>query len=284
MSTGLVLAPVLADTPAATARAPVIVAAGDIACGGDPCRAQRQTAALIRKMNPRAVLTLGDNQYPDGAYSDFLSSYRPTWGRFRGKTYPSPGNHEYYTQGARGYYRYFGRRAHQNTGGTYFFNIGAWRVVSINTGDGRPGSSVLDRVRRNLAADRHRCELAYFHHPTFSSGSEHGSDERMRDLWGMLQRAGVDVVLNGHEHNYERFAQLDAAGRPNGRSGMREFVVGTGGGGRLYRLGSGIRGSQRRIDDRYGVLRMRLRARAYAWKFVSVGGSTLDRGRTKCHG
>lgn len=264
------------------ARAPVIVAAGDIGCAGDPCQAQRQTAALVRRMNPRAVLTLGDHQYPDGGYSDFLSSYHRTWGRFRGKTHPTPGNHDYYTQGAGGYYRYFGRRAHQNSGGTYTFNIGAWHVVSVNTGDGRPESSVVDRVRRNLAADRHRCDLAYFHHATFSSGNEHGSDERMRDLWAMLQRAGVDVVLNGHEHNYERFAQLDAAGRP-ARHGTRQFVVGTGGIDDLYQLGNGIRGSQRRIDDRHGVLRMRLRARSYAWKFVSTAGSTLDRGRTKCH-
>lgn len=285
VATAVVIASVLAGTaPIAMARAPVIVAAGDIGCGGDPCQPQRQTAALIRRMNPRAVLTLGDAQYPDGAYSDFLSSYRPTWGRFIKRTHPSPGNHEYYTQGASGYYRYFGRRAHQNSGGTYTFNIGAWHVVSINTGDGRPESSLIDRVRRNLARDRHRCELAYWHQPAFSSGTEHGSDERMRDLWRMLSNAGVDVVLNGHEHNYERFAPLDARGRPNARSGMREFVVGTGGGSELYRLGSGIRGSQRRIDGRYGVLRMRLRARSYAWKFVSVAGSTLDRGRTKCHG
>ena len=144
-------------------------------------------------------------------------------------------------------------------------------------------SALLDRVRRNLAAAPRGCELAYWHHPAFWSGTEHGSDDRMRDLWRLLYRAGVDVVLNGHEHNYERFAQLDAAGRPDARSGMRAFVVGTAGGTRLYRVGPGIRGSQRRIDDRHGVLRMRLRARAYAWKFVSTAGSTLDRGRTSCH-
>lgn len=133
-----------------------------------------------------------------------------------------------------------------------------------------------------MARDPRRCDLAYWHHPAFSSGTEHGSDERIRELWRVLYRAGVDVVLNAHEHNYERFAQLDGVGRPSA-SGMRAFIVGTGGGGRLYRLGSGIRGSQKRIDNRYGVLRMRLRERAYAWKFVSVAGSTLDRGRTKCH-
>lgn len=266
----------------AAARAPVIVAAGDIACAHSPCQPQRQTARLIGRIGPRAVLVLGDAQYPAGGYEDYLSSYHPTWGRFRGKTHPTPGNHDYYTDGASGYFRYFGSRAHRKSGGTYAFNIGAWHVVSINTGRGQPEQSVLDRVRRNLARDRHRCELAFWHHPAFSSGSEHGSDARMQDLWTILHRAGVDVALNGHEHSYERFAQLDAAGRPNAGSGMRAFVVGTGG-ARLYELGAGIRGSQRRIDDRHGVLRLRLRARSYVWKFMSVGGSVLDRGRTKCH-
>lgn len=268
--------------PVATARAPVIVAAGDIACADSPCEPQRRTAGLIRRIDPKAVLVLGDAQYPDGGYGDYLSSYHATWGRFRGRTHPTPGNHDYYTEGASGYFRYFGKRAHHKSGGTYSFNIGAWRVVSINTGRGHPESDLIERVRRNLARDRHRCDLAFFHHPAFSSGSEHGSDDRMRDLWAMLQHAGVDVVLNGHEHSYERFAQLDAEGRPNAGSGMREFVVGTGG-ARLYELGAGIRGSQSRIDDRHGLLRMRLRARSYVWKFVSVAGSTLDRGRTQCH-
>jgi len=284
-ATALVVAGLLAGfTPAATARAPIIVAAGDIGCAGDPCQAQRQTAALIRKIAPRAVITLGDHQYPDGAYTDFLDSYHKTWGRFRRKTNPTPGNHDYSTQNGSGYYRYFGRRAHQNSGGTYTYNVGAWHMLSINSADGRPSSRVEDKVRRNLARDRHRCELAYWHHATFSSGSEHGSDDRMRDVWRLLYNAGVDVVLAGHEHNYERFAQLDASGRPTVRNGIRAFTVGTGGIDDLYNLGSGISGSQSRIDDRHGVLRMRLRARAYAWKFISVGGTVLDRGRTRCHG
>lgn len=234
-------------------------------------------------MHPRAVLTLGDHQYPDGAYSDFLSSYHPTWGRLRGRTFPSPGNHDYYTQGAGGYFRYFGRRAHQNAGGTYSFNIGAWHLLSINSAAGRPSSELVARVRNNLAADRHRCEIAYWHHARFSSGNEHGSDERMQDVWRVLFHAGVDVVLTGHEHNYERFAQLNATGHPAPGRGIRNFVVGTGGIPDLYNIGSAITGSQKRIDNRHGVLRMRLRARAYLWKFVAVGGAVLDRGRTRCH-
>lgn len=259
------------------------MAAGDIACGGDPCQSQRGTARLIRRLDPRAVLTLGDNQYPDGAYSDFLSSYHPTWGRFRGRTFPTPGNHDYYTNGAAGYFRYFGRRAHQNAGGTYSFNLGAWHLLSINSAVGRPSSELVSRVRRNLARDGHRCEIAYWHHARFSSGNDHGSDERMQDVWRVLYHAGVDVVLSGHEHNYERFALLNATGHPDARSGIRSFVVGTGGTPDLYNIGSAITGSQKRIDNRHGVLRMRLRARAYLWKFIAVGGAVLDRGRTRCH-
>ena len=266
----------------AVAAAPVIVAAGDIACGGHPCRNQRRTAALIAAIHPRAVLTLGDNQYPDGALAEFRSSYHPTWGEFRGKTFPSPGNHEYHTSGARGYFEYFGARAHRGSGGWYAFDLGAWQLISVNTGHGPPSDNRLRWVIRVLARDGHRCELAYWHHPRFSSGREHGSDPRMGELWRVLFRAGVDVVLNGHEHNYERFAMLDPSGRRSWR-GIREFVVGTGG-VRTYPIGSGIRGSQRRIDDHNGVLRMSLHRSAYEWRFIAVGRTTLDKGRQRCHG
>ena len=111
------------------------VAAGDIACP-DPCRAQRRTARLIRVLDPRAVLTLGDNQYEDGRFADFMDSYRPTWGRFKRRTHPTPGNHDYHVAGARGYFSYFGRRAHRRSGGMYSVSIGNWHVVSINTGNG----------------------------------------------------------------------------------------------------------------------------------------------------
>lgn len=265
----------------AWARAPVIVAAGDIACGDQPCESQRRTTALIGWLRPRAVLTLGDNQYPDGALSDYRSSYHPTWGRFRGKTLPTPGNHEYHTSGARGYFDYFGSRARRGSGGWYSFDLGRWHLLSINTGGGAPSEHRLRWVRRNLARDGSRCELAYWHHPRFSSGRDHGSDSRMRELWEVLYRAGVDVVLNGHEHNYERFALLDPSGHP-ARRGIREFVVGTGG-AKLYSLGNPIRGSQRRIDDRYGVLSMSLRRSSYEWRFVAVGRTTLDKGRQRCH-
>jgi hypothetical protein len=284
-STSLVLAMVVLSIvtwsiPASAA--PVIVAAGDIACPNQPCDSHRATARLIRRIGPRVLLPLGDNQYNDGALRDYLASYDPTWGRFKRRTRPTPGNHDYNTAGADGYFDYFGRRAHRGSGGFYSFNVGRWHLVSINSGSGKPTDRQLRWVRRNLANDGHRCELAYWHHPRWSSGSEHGSDERMDGLWRVLYRAGVDVVLNGHEHNYERFALLSPTGSSAPRSGIREFVVGTGGRSH-YNLGSGIRGSQKRIDDRFGVLRMVLRSRSYVWRFVAVGGAVLDRGRQRCH-
>lgn len=263
------------------AAGPVIVAAGDIACP-DPCRAQRRTARLIRVLDPRAVLTLGDNQYEDGRFTDFMDSYRPTWGRFKRRTYPTPGNHDYHVPGARGYFSYFGRRAHRRSGGMYSVNIGNWHVVSINTGN-RLSDRKLRWVGRNLSNDRHRCELAFWHHPRWSSGSVHGSNPRMGRLWRVLFRHGVDVALNGHDHLYERFALMNPRGGLAPSAGIRQFTVGTGG-RRLYAAGPPIRGSQRVIDDRFGVVRMKLHPRGYSWRFVAVGGRVLDRGSHACHG
>ena len=164
----------------------------------------------------------------------------------------------------------------------YSFTIGRWHLVSINSGRGTISDRQLRRVRHNLRTDRHRCELAYWHHPRWSSGTQHGSNGSMGPLWKVLYRHGVDVVLNGHEHNYERFALMNPAGRPAPHAGIREFVVGTGGRG-LYDLGIPIGGSQTRIDNRFGVLRMVLHPRSYQWQFMGVGGAVLDRGRHACH-
>ena len=268
--------------PSSAMADPVIVAAGDIACPNRPCDSHRQTARLIGRIGPRAVLALGDNQYDDGALVDYKASYDPTWGRFKGRTHPTPGNHEYHTLGADGYFDYFGARAHRGSGGVYSFTIGRWHLVSIDSGRGTISDRQLWRVRRNLRTDRHRCELAYWHHPRWSSGTQHGSNGSMGPLWKVLYRHGVDVVLNGHEHNYERFALMNPAGRPAPHAGIREFVVGTGGRG-LYDLGIPIGGSQTRIDNRFGVLRMVLHPRSYQWQFIGVRGAVLDRGRHACH-
>jgi acid phosphatase type 7 len=260
---------------------PVVVAAGDIACRGEPCRSQRMTARLIGRIDPRAVLTLGDDQYDVGALSHFRSSYDPTWGNFFTRTFPSPGNHEYGTPDARGYFSYFGRRAHPRTRGTYAFDLGRWHLVSINSRWGSITEQHLRWIRKDLRRDRHRCELAYWHHPRWSSGSVHGGNRAIAPLWNVLFRAGVDIVLNGHEHNYERFAPMTPSGKLAHRQGIRQFVVGTGGVG-LYPIARASHGSRRRIDDRFGVLRLTLHERTATWAFMGVRGTALDRGTDHC--
>ena len=266
----------------AAAGAPTIAAAGDIACPGEPCDSNRRTARLIRRLEPTAVLTLGDNQYEDGALDEFLASYDLTWGRFIGRTHPSPVNHEYHTAGADGYFDYFGRRAHRKAGGYYSFDVGDWHILALNSGTGDVSDQQLDWVRSDLASDDHVCELAYWHHPRWSSGKAHGSNATFDPLWGELYDAGVDVVLNGHEHNYERFAPLDRSGEVDRELGIREFVVGTGGMSH-YGFGDPITGSKKRIDDRFGVLEMTLRSARYDWRFLATGGDELDSGSKRCH-
>lgn len=257
----------------------LIAAAGDIALDGEPSDANIQTAGLIVRNAPDAVLDLGDNQYEDGTLAEYRASYDLSWGEFKDKTYPVPGNHEYHTDGAQGYFDYFGDVA-APAGGYYSFDLGKWHLVAVNSGDG-VSKEQLGWIRRDLRADHHLCELAYWHHPRWSSGSVHGSDTGMAPVWNLMVRQGVDVVLNGHDHVYERFAKLDAGGRPDPR-GAREFIAGTGGKS-LYGFDEALTGSQVRIAE-YGVLTMLLRKRSYRWQFLGAAdGMTLDKGSTACH-
>jgi len=249
----------------------VITAAGDIATSGT---GDSKTAALIRTLNPGRVLTLGDNAYPDGTLQQFNRYYDPTWGRFKWKTSPSPGNHDYHTSGATGYFTYFGSRA---PAPNYTYVVGNWRMVSLNSATNR--ASALTFLRKRLNADSHLCELVYFHHPRWSSGA-HGSNPNLDAIWDEAVAQGVDVVLSGHDHSYERFAPLNSSGNPVS-VGTRQFVVGTGGAS-LYNFRSALSGSQRRIKM-WGVLRMELRADSYGWSFRNVSNEGLDWGSTECH-
>ena len=210
----------------------VLLAAGDIAsCASDGDEA---TAALIRA-RPRAVVaTLGDNVYDAGRPNEFERCYAPTWGAAKNRTRPTPGNHDYDTPGAAGYFTYFGRRAGDPARGWYSYRLGGWHVVVLNSncdqvGGCHRGSEQERWLRRTLAANRVRCTLAYWHHPRFSSGAKHGGSPATADFWTALYEAGADIVLSGHDHVYERFTPQtpDATAAP-GR-GIREFVVGTGG-------------------------------------------------------
>lgn len=277
---------------------PVIAAAGDIACdpgshdynqgAGTPnaCR-MAETADLIAARRPSAVLALGDNQYEDGALAKYRISYEASWGRFKSITRPSPGNHDYGTRGAAGYFAYFGAAAGDPSKGYYSFDLGAWHLVAINSNCGPiggcgPGSPQERWLREDLAANaRKTCMLAYWHHPRFSSGP-HGSDATMDAIFRALYEAGADVVLSGHDHDYERFMPLDADGQPDPRRGVRPFVVGTGGRSHYPFIRFHL-GSEARNADTFGVLMLTLRAASYEWEFVPERGRTFtDRGSASC--
>jgi len=260
-----------------TTESPVVVAAGDIACPGSPCVAQVSTGDVVRSLGPDAVLTLGDNQYETGALADFQASYATTWGSFVWQTNPSPGNHDYLTSNAAGYYSYFGSRAH-GPQGYYAYDIGQWHVLSLNSELWHDQQRRW--MRKDLAADDHACELAYWHRPRWSSSAIHGSDPAFDDWWRVLYRAGADVVLTAHSHNYERFGLQDPLGNYT-PAGVREFVVGTGGRS-LYSFGTPLPRSQMRLVA-YGVLELTLEPTRYEWRFVTTTGAVADAGSFPCH-
>jgi acid phosphatase type 7 len=234
------------------------------------------------------VLTLGDTAYDDGSPDQFARCYMPSWGRFRNRTYPAPGNHDYQTADARGYYDFFGPRAGQPGKGWYSLNLGRWHLIALNSncdavGGCQPGSEQERWLRADLAAHPARCTLAFWHHPRFSSGTTHGSDPAVSGLWMALYQAGADIVLVGHEHNYERFAPLDPLGGLDPARGVREFVVGTGGKSH-YPFGSPLPGSEARDNDSFGLLQLQLRPTGYTWRFLPAqGGSIQDSGTGSCH-
>lgn len=276
--------------------APVIAAAGDISCdpesgtynGGqgtaNACR-MRATSDLIVGTNVSAVLTLGDNQYEDGALAKFQESYDASWGRLKEITYPSPGNHEYETPDAAGYFAYFGDAAGDPDEGYYSFSHGGWHFVSLNSECGAVGGcsqgSPQERwLRSDLTRSRASCALAYWHHPRFSSG-DHGNHTGVGAFWDALHAADGDIVLGGHDHNYERFAPQDASGAADPR-GIREWVVGTGGKDQRA-FGSVQANSTVRENSAFGVLLLALHPSSYAWLFDAVGRGFSDLGSGRCH-
>jgi hypothetical protein len=262
----------------------VLVAAGDIAaCSSSGDEA---TARLLDRI-PGTVAVLGDSAYPDGSTSDFRRCYEPSWGRHRARTRPAPGNHEYLTAGAAGYFDYFGPAAGDRRRGYYSYELGSWHIVVLNSncwvvGCAR-GSAQERWLRADLRANRRACTLAYWHHPLFTSSDVHGPWIAVRPLFRVLYTEGAEVVLAGHNHQYERFAPQDPTGRRDGARGIRTFVVGTGGGSH-YGFGPPAPGSEARSSDTHGVLQLTLGEGRYAWRFVPVAGRTYtDRGTGTCH-
>ncbi len=287
---------------------PVIVAAGDIGCdpassgfnGGlgsaSSCR-QRATSDVVVNANPAAVLTLGDNVYECGSTTAFAQSFDPSWGRMKPVIHPALGNHEYTSSGtgctstASGYFNYFGATAGDPTKGYYSYDIGSWHLIAMNAncakvggcGAGQPEEQWL---RADLAAHANQCVLAYWHQPHFTSGP-HGNDDGGHNptgaFWQALYDYHADVVLNGHDHDYERFAPQTPGGAPDTQFGIREFVVGTG--GKSQTSFSTVQpNSEIRSSGTFGVLQLTLHPTSYDWRFVPEAGKSFgDAGSTACH-
>ncbi|HEX6270924.1 MAG TPA: metallophosphoesterase [Anaerolineales bacterium] len=267
-------------TPTQPTDDPVLVGAGDIA----HCSSQgdEATADLLDNI-PGTVFTTGDNVYRSGTVAEFANCYDPSWGRHKERTYPSPGNHDYGTGDGAGYYDYFGSAAGDPTKGYYSYNLGTWHIIVLNSNIPVDAGSPQEQwLREELAAHPVACTLAYWHHPRFSSGTQHGSNRSMRPLWQALYDFGADVVLAGHEHNYERFALQDPQGAADPTHGIRQFVIGSGGRSH-YSFGSPISNSEVRNDDTYGVLRLTLHPGSYSWEFIPEAGKTFtDSGSAAC--
>ncbi len=264
-----------------TAVTSVLVGAGDIAeCGTSGDEA---TANLLDNI-AGTVFTAGDNAYNDGSAANYSQCYGPSWGRHRARTRPSPGNHDYRTADASGYFDYYGANAGPAGLGYYSYNLGNWHIISLNSNiDMSAGSTQEQWLRADLVASNKPCTLAYWHHPRFSSGSHHGSSTTPQPLWQALYDARAEIVISGHEHNYERFAPQTPTGSADGSRGIREFVVGTGGTD-FYPSGTAIANSQVRNTGTWGVLKLTLSANAYSWQFIPVAGKTFtDSGSDSCH-
>jgi hypothetical protein len=259
---------------------PVITAAGDICNSTLNCAL---TAALVEQINPARALTLGDNAYNDGSLTQYNSYYNPNWGRFKSKTSPAPGNHEYHVSGAADYFTYFGSTL--APGPYYSYDVGSWHLISLASSSGlspSAGGAEETWLKQDLAAHQNKCILAYWHEPRWSSGTTHGSSSSWSAVWNDLYAAHADVVLNGHEHNYERFAKQNTSGAAD-PNGIREFVVGTGGASHGYPFGTPLANSEVRNNTTWGVLKLTLHATGYDWEFVPVAGSTFtDSGSDSC--
>ncbi len=268
------------STPTMSAPDPVVLAAGDI--GVCDTRQDEATAKILLN-TPGTVLTLGDDAYPSGSPANFANCYAPSWGQVKGRTYPSPGNHEYGTKGAAGYFGYFGAAAGPVGKGYYSFDLGNWHLIALNSEIAvNAGSPQEQWLRADLAAHPNTCTLAYWHQPRFSSGP-HGSNNKYQALWQELYAAGADIVLNGHDHDYERFAPQTPDGKLDAAHGIREFVVGTGGAS-LYPSVLVAGNSEVRNNKTWGVLKLTLHANSYDWKFLSTDGKdSVDAGSNACH-
>jgi hypothetical protein len=274
----------VAGTPPPPPVGEVLLAVGDVA----QCRSSNDeaTAAVVSGLAGTVAL-LGDVVYENGSTAEFRNCFHPSWGELRERTRPVAGNHEYRTSGAASYYAYFGAAAGEPGKGYYSYDLGDWHIIALNSNCSivscAAGSPQETWLRADLAATTKSCVLAYWHHPRFSSGSDHGNSSSVAPFWNALHAAGAEIVLNGHEHLYERFAPQTPQGAADPANGIRQFTVGTGGRG-LDPWGRIKRNSEVRNNVAHGVLRLTLGAGTYAWEFKPVAGRTFsDTGTGSCH-
>jgi hypothetical protein len=260
----------------------VLVGAGDIAsCNADKSQA---TALLLDKI-PGTVFTVGDNAYPKGTTRQFSECYGPSWGRHRERTRPAPGNHDYESQQAAPYFKYFGANAGPVGRGYYSYDLGSWHILSLNSNTNAAlwGTAQEEWLRADLKASPATCVLAYWHHPRFNSGKTYGNLPQMSALYKILFEHSVSVLISAHDHIYERFAPQDPNGKADAR-GVRQFITGTGG-GPLYEIGALQPNSEVRNNATHGVIKFTLHSTSYDWEFIPIAGQTFrDRGSAKCHG
>ncbi len=283
--------PTTASLPPATATVapsvegdPVLVGAGDIAsCSLDGDEA---TAGLLDGIGG-TVFTAGDNAYDSGTAREFADCYAPSWGRHKDRTRPAAGNHDHVTQGAAGYRAYFGDAATNADGKTWYsYELGTWHIIVLDSNCGAVGGcdSASDQGRwlaADLAASSASCTLAIWHHPRFSSG-EHGDDEAVGPFWTALYEGGADVIVNGHDHDYERFAPQNPDGVEDPERGIRQFVVGTGG-AEIRRFVRVAPNSKLRVAWTHGVIKLTLHSRSYDWVWLPTSGNVSDLGNARCH-
>ena len=284
-----------------SATAPVILAAGDI---GDCTRLSDDSTAMLLDTLQGIVVPLGDNVYENGTPDEYANCYAPTWGRQKARTKPVPGNHDYncgYVAGlpgctspAAGYFGYFGAAAGDPATGYYSYTLGSWLVIVINTGTDKPvnyaaGSPQEQWLRSVLASSSQQCVLAMWHHPRFSTVKDRVPVTTWTEpIWNALYEYGADLVLNGHDHAYQRFAPMRPDGTRDDAHGIRQIAVGTGGGETLYSWADSLPPRQNlevRDNRTHGVLQLTLRSGGYDWKFVPASGATFtDSGSGSCHG
>ncbi|HET7698074.1 MAG TPA: metallophosphoesterase [Vicinamibacterales bacterium] len=254
-----------------------LLAAGDI---GECGYGALDTGRLIDGLSG-TLLALGDLAYMHGSAANFRDCYDPAWGRHMDRTRPVPGNHDYETPGAAGYFDYFGGLAGNRGQGYYSYSAGPWRVIALNSEISMAaGSPQVQWLRDELQANRTQCTLAYWHRPLYSSGPN-GNNLDTRVLWSTLIEFGAEIVLNGHDHMYERFERQDDQARPDPVNGLRQFTVGTGG-AHLTNPGPPKPNSAARSAASYGVLQLTLNPTSYSWEFIPANNAFRDSGAGTC--